>query len=106
MERIRSKKQSVRQLGLCGAEQGRLATSIGLASKKYSTRNQLAHFSYGTLQAVAISFGFRRARWSKTAFLTKRQIAAQHGETRASKGFRESNQERRFRIAARTVSKN
>src|SRR5579864_8234604 len=55
------------------------------------------------LQSLAITRGIARSRRPKSPKLAKRQIAPQHRESRASKGFCYGHQQSRLRISSRAV---
>lgn len=94
MQRIRQQEQPAGQAGLIGAEHARLAASIRMTAKEYAAGDLLPQFSHGQLQAFAVARCVYRAWRTEWPILAKSQIAAQHREPRATKGFRDGEQKR------------
>jgi len=74
-----------------------------LSAKKNATREKLPHRRHRVLQPFAIAGRIARPRRAVGTLLAKRQIATQHRETDASKGFCQRHQQGHLRIAASSV---
>ena len=98
MEGIREQKQTICQPALIRTKHRCLASAVRMPAQKYLPGDPLAHGLHGSLQTFTITRGIpwmRRAEWP---LLTKRQIAAKHGETRAGKGFGQRDQNRSLAV--------
>jgi hypothetical protein len=85
-------------------QHARLPSTITLATEKKAARRNLPHRGKSIRQPSTISECFAGPRRPKRTHLPERQIAPQHRETRASKGFREGHEHCHFHVAAGAMS--
>src|ERR1700726_3193668 len=91
MKRVRKQQQAGGLVRLLGAEHACLPSTVRVATKINASGCQTPNGCNYIPQSRAIAFRFPRPRRTKGTVLTEWKIAAQHAESRASKGFRERN---------------
>src|SRR2546428_13460692 len=102
MERIRQQQQTIRQL-LLRKQHARLAPAIALPANKHPRLGKLRYRRDSGLQALAITSGVTGPGWTITPELPKRQITAEHYESRSRKGLGHRLHQRRLAIDACSV---
>ena len=98
-------RQPVREL-LLSNQHACLPTPVALPAEVHTPGHTLPHRRNGVPQPLAIACRITWPGRAERALLAERQIAAQYGETRASKGFCHCDKQRHLRIAARSMSEN
>ena len=104
MQRIRKQKESGYKFWFGGAEHRGLASTVGVAAEKNSSRDTLAHNRNRIAQTGAIAFCIARKRRPGSPLLAKRKIAAQHHVAMSGKSRADCHQKRCVAIRACAVS--
>src|SRR6266700_3175021 len=86
MERIRQQQQTIREL-LLRNQHARLASAIALPANKHPRLGKLRYRRDSGLQALAITSGVTGPGWTIMPELPKRQITAEHYQTRSGTGL-------------------
>lgn len=106
MQRVRKQQQASGEFRLFGTEHARLASTIGMAAEEDAARDLFSKGGNSVLQAGAIARGVARTGRSPGADLSKREIAAEDGESRGRECLCHDDQQRCSSVAACSVGKN
>src|SRR5690349_6546276 len=85
-------------------QHARLPSSVTLPAEENATGHNFPHCGSSIRQPCTIARYFAGPRRPERTHLPERQIAPQHREARASKGFREGHEHCHFHVAAGAMS--
>ena len=107
MQRIREKQECGDEIGLVGAEDGGLASSVGVSAEEdfsaWFVPGHFAHRRDGIAQTGAVALGLAR-EWRPKGFrVAKRKVAAQDCVAVSAEGLSKRDEQRNVRVASRAV---